>query len=52
MTAFHSNLALHISEATLKARRRLEPSARSRAHHVALGLFGAAAIWATALALI
>jgi hypothetical protein len=51
MTAFHSNLALHISETTYKARRRLAQPERSRHRHVLWGLLGAAAIWSVALSL-
>jgi hypothetical protein len=52
MTAFHNNLALHISEATLKAQRRLEPASAARPRHLAMAVLGACAIWALALAFI
>ena len=52
MTAFHSNLALHMSEAALKAQRRLAQPERGRHRHVLWGLLGATAIWSVAMYLI
>jgi hypothetical protein len=56
MSAFHNNLALHISEATLKARRRLaqpEPSSWGYVISSCLGAcLGAGCIWAVAMVLL
>lgn len=52
MSAFHNNLALHISEATLKAQRRLDPSEPVHPRHVAMALVGVCSVWAIALALV
>ena len=52
MSAFHNNLALHISGATLEARRRLEPAEPAHPRHVAMALLGACSLWAIALALV
>lgn len=52
MSAFHNNLALHISDATLKAHRRLDAPERPRPLYLLLAVIGAAAIWAAAAALI
>lgn len=52
MTGYHNNLALHISTATLKGRRRLTSETRAPWGYVACGLLGASAIWAVALTLI
>lgn len=51
MTGYHSNLALHISDATLKARRRLERPQRASWGQVAFAVLGAAAIWTVAIVL-
>lgn len=53
MAGYYNNLALHISEATLKGRRRLTPEARHGAPwgYLICGLVGASALWAAALAL-
>ena len=52
MSSYHNNLALHISDATLKGRRRLSHEPRFHWGLVACGLLGASAIWATALVLL
>jgi len=52
MSSYHNNLALHISTATLKGRRRLSAQTRGSWSYVACGLLGASAIWAVALALV
>lgn len=52
MSGYHSNLALHISTATLKGRRRLSTQTRASWSYVALGLLGASAIWTVALTLV
>lgn len=52
MSGYHNNLALHISTATLKGRRRLATEQRASWSYVACGLLGASAIWAAALTLI
>ena len=49
MNGYRNNLALHISTATLKGRRRLSAEARAPWSYVACGLLGASAIWAVAL---
>ena len=51
MTGYYSNLALHISDTTLKARRRLERPQRASWSHVVCAILGASAIWAIAVAL-
>jgi hypothetical protein len=48
MTGYYSNLALHISDATLKAQRRLERPQRASWGHIALAILGASAIWTIA----
>ena len=52
MTGYYSNLALHISEATLKGHRRLSVEQRMHWGHVAWGMAGAAAVCAEACAAI
>ena len=52
MTGYYSNLALHISEATLKGHRRLNVEQRVHWGHVACALAGAAGVWVGALALL
>jgi hypothetical protein len=52
MAGYHNNLALHISETTLKGKRRLFQEPRFHWGFVLFGLLGASAIWAAALALI
>lgn len=52
MTGYHSNLALHISEATLKGHRRLASAPRVHWGHVICGVLGAVAAWLVALALL
>lgn len=51
MTGYHNNLALHISETTMKGKRRLSHAPRFHWGFIACGLLGASAIWATAFAL-
>ncbi len=48
MTGYYSNIALHISDATLKAQRRLERPQRASWGHIACALIGASAVWAAA----
>ena len=52
MTGYYSNLALHISDATLKGRRRLASEPKLHWGHIACGVMGAAAAWIAAAALI
>jgi hypothetical protein len=51
MTGYYSNLALHISDATLKGQRRLTVEQRAHWGHIACGAAGAAAIWLAAVVL-
>jgi hypothetical protein len=51
MTGYYSNLALHISDATLKSRRRLERPQRGSWSHVVWAVLGASAIWTLAIVL-
>lgn len=49
MTGYYNNLALHITDATLKAHRRLTPEpTRSNWSHIVCALLGAAAAWLVA----
>lgn len=49
MTGYYNNLALHISEATLKAHRRLDRQASPRWGYAVAAALGAAALWAVML---
>jgi hypothetical protein len=51
MTGYYSNLALHISDATLKGHRRLSVEQRMHWGHIAFGMAGAATAWLAAIAL-
>jgi uncharacterized protein (DUF2236 family) len=51
MTGYYSNLALHISDATLKAHRRLERPEGASWGYIGCAIAGAAAVWAVALVL-
>ncbi len=51
MTGYYSNLALHISDATLKAHRRLERPEGAGWSHIVCAIVGASAVWAIALVL-
>lgn len=51
MTGYYSNLALHISDATLKGHRRLSVEQRMHWGHIAFGMAGAATAWIAAIAL-
>ena len=52
MTGYYSNLALHISDATLKGQRRLTVDQHLHWGHIACGMLGAAAAWLAAIALL
>lgn len=52
MTGYYNNLALHISEATLKAHRRLERETGPRWGYAVAAAVGAAALWAALLGLL
>lgn len=45
MTGYYSNLALHISDATLKGRRRLSHEQGVPWGYVVCGALGAGAMW-------
>ena len=45
MTGYYSNLALHISDATLKGRRRLSHEQGVHWGYVFCGALGAGAMW-------
>lgn len=51
MAGYHNNLALHISETTMKGRRRLTPQPRIHWGYLACAALGASALWAAALTL-
>ena len=46
MSGYHNNLALHISEATLKARRRLDHEQPTPWGYLLAAVLGAGALWA------
>ena len=52
MTGYYSNLALHISEATLKGQRRLTVDQPMHWGHIVCGVAGAAAAWLAAITLL
>lgn len=52
MSGYHNNLALHISEATLKGRRRLDRPEAPGWRYVIPACLGAGCIWALAMVLL